>query len=199
MARGNLSTAGIGVNELLWFLSRAAGLVAAVLLSATMILGLLTAGRAAPIAAPAFVRAALHRSLSLIMVVAVTVHVITAITETYVDIGWLSLLLPFTSGYERLWVGLGTIAVDLMVIIVATSLLRERISARSWRLVHWSAYAMWPIAILHGITTSTNDNLAVWTVSLVCFVAVAAAAVWRAGRQTFDARRRALADATDWR
>ncbi|HEY5821387.1 MAG TPA: ferric reductase-like transmembrane domain-containing protein [Propionibacteriaceae bacterium] len=187
------------MNELLWFVSRAAGLVSVVLLSATVVLGLLTAGRAAPIAAPSSVRAALHRSISLVMVVGVAVHVVTAIAETYVDIGWLSLLIPFTSGYAPVWVGLGTIALDLLLIIVATSLLRDRIPTRTWRLVHWFAYAMWPIAVLHGVTTSTSDTTAVWVTSAVCAVGVVVAAVWRAGRQTVDARRRTTVDAIGWR
>ena len=102
------------MNELLWSLSRATGMVAVVLLTATFVLGLLTTGRAAPIGAPAWVRASLHRTLSLILVVFLAVHVVTAVVETYVDIGWLSVVVPFSSAYDTFWVGLGTLAVDLL-------------------------------------------------------------------------------------
>jgi methionine sulfoxide reductase heme-binding subunit len=178
------------MNELLWFLDRAAGLVGLVLLSGTVVLGLLTAGRAAPGGRPGFVRAALHRSISLVAVVGIAVHVVTAIVETYVDIGWLSLLVPFTSGYDRFWIGLGTLALDLLVVLTVTSLLRDRIGARAWRLVHWSAYALWPLAMAHGLGASTSDELVVVLVAVVCLVAVGVAGAWRAGRETADARQR---------
>lgn len=187
------------MNELLWFVSRGAALVGLVLLTATVVLGILNAGRArAKGGGPAFVRAALHRSISLVMVVGIAVHVVTAIAESYVDIGWLSLLVPFTSTYQRVWVGLGTLAFDLLLIIAGTSLLRNRIPTRAWRLVHWTAYAMWPIAFVHGVTTSTNDRVVAWVLSGCCFVAVVAAALWRAGRTSADARQRALADRLPW-
>jgi methionine sulfoxide reductase heme-binding subunit len=187
------------MNELLWFVNRAAGLVAIVLLSSTLILGILTAGRAAPVAAPAFVRAALHRTISLVMVVAVAIHVLTSIVETYVNIGWLSLVVPFSSSYNRLWVGLGTVAFDLVGIVIITSLLRDKIPVRAWKLVHLSAYALWPIALLHGIGTSTTDGVTIMVISIVCALAVSGALIWRVGRGSTDATRRETAHTLSWR
>ena len=187
------------MNEVLWFVNRAAGLVAIVLLSTSLILGVLTSGRAAPIGAPAFVRAALHRTISLVMVVAVGIHVVTSIVETYVNIGWLSLVVPFSSSYNRFWVGLGTIAFDLVALVIITSLLRDRIPTRWWKLVHLSAYALWPIALLHGIGTTTTDSGVVMVVSIVCALAVAASVSWRIGRVSGDAVQRQTVSAHGWR
>jgi sulfoxide reductase heme-binding subunit YedZ len=187
------------MNELLWYLSRASGLVGFVLLSGTLILGMLNAGRAATRVMPSFVRARLHRTVSLVMVVAVTVHVVTAVAETYVDIGWRSLLVPLSSSYDRVWVGLGTFAFDLLVVLAATSWLRSRIPQRWWRLVHWTAYAMWPVAAVHAIGTTTSDTTAVYAVTGACLSAVAGVAVWRFTRPSLDGQRRRAAAAMGWR
>jgi sulfoxide reductase heme-binding subunit YedZ len=87
---------------------------------------------------------------------------------------------PFGSYYRTLWLGLGVIAFELLLAIVATSLLRHHIGARTWRAIHWLAYASWPVAVLHGIGTGT-DSTAGWMVAIdvVCIAAVLGAAAWR--------------------
>jgi methionine sulfoxide reductase heme-binding subunit len=187
------------MNEILWYLSRATGMVCVVLLTATFVLGLLTSGRAAPIGAPAWVRARLHRTLSLILVVFLGVHVVTAVVETFVDIGWLSAIVPFTSAYDTLWVGLGTLAVDLLLAVAITSLLRSRIPLRAWRYVHLLAYAMWPLALLHGWGTSTSDGTAMLAITATCAAVGGTAIAWRATRVLADSRQRLLATAQGWR
>ena len=63
---------------------------------------------------------------------------------------------------------------------MVTSLLRRRVGARAWRAVHWLAYLCWPIALLHGLGTgSDNGTWWLWTVALTCAAAVLAAVVWR--------------------
>jgi predicted ferric reductase len=186
------------VNELLWFATRASGLTSIVLLTVTVVLGALTAGRGAPLGLPAFVRTTLHRTLSLVMIAFVSLHVITAVSESYVDIGWVSLVVPFTAGYEPLWVGFGTFAFDLLVAVMITSLLRTRIPHRAWRVVHWLSYALWPVALLHGIGTSTSDGTLVTVLTAGCAVAGLAAIGWRVAATNQDTTRRRLADAHGW-
>lgn len=187
------------MNELLWYASRAAGLVSLLLLTSTLVLGILTAGRTAPLKARPFVLTALHRSLSLIMVVGVAVHVITAVVETYVNIGWISAVIPFTSSYDRFWVGLGTVAVDLLLIITVTSLLRQRIGQRWWRLVHWSAYALWPITLAHTLGAVTTDGSVAMIICAASAISVGAALIVRTTRQHPDTRRRRLTANLGWR
>jgi len=81
----------------------------------------------------------------------------------------------------RVIAGQGTIAFELLLAIVATSMLRHRIGARTWRAVHWLAYACWPVAVLHGIGTGT-DSSATWMIAIdvVCVAAVLLALAWRA-------------------
>ncbi|MFD9737387.1 ferric reductase-like transmembrane domain-containing protein [Umezawaea sp. NPDC059074] len=169
------------MGESLWFASRAGGLLALVLLTGTFVLGLLTSGRHATVAWPRFTIALLHRNLSLLTVVFLAVHIVTAVVDGYVSIGWIDVVVPFVAGYQPFWLGLGAVAVDVLVALVVTSLLRARIRPEVWRAVHWLAYACWPVALVHGLGMGT-DLWWVWVVDAVCLAAVLGALVWRARR-----------------
>lgn len=185
-------------EHLLWYLSRASGVVSVMLFTAVVVLGALTAGRRRPHGGGATIVIALHRWLSLGLVAFLAVHIVTAIADGYVSIGWLATVLPFTSGYETLWVGLGTIAFDLMLAVVITSLLRHRLPERLWRLVHWAAYASWPIALVHGFAMGTGDQPVLRVVTLVCAAVGAAAVLWRVLATHADQVRRREIEAQEW-
>ena len=187
------------MNEILWAVTRATALVSVVLLTAAFVLGVLASARAADSAARRTVIMTLHRTISLLMITFVAVHVITSIVETYVDIGWLSAVVPFTSAYDRGWIGLGTIALDLVLAVIITSLLRERIPRRWWRLVHLSSYAMWPIALLHGVGSVTTDSTLTYAILAVCALAGLIALGVRLAKLPADTRRRRTVTATGWR
>ena len=163
----------------LWYTTRATGLVALVLLSATVVLGILTAGRARS-ALPAFARAEVHRRASVLAVVFLAVHVLTAVIDTYVNIGWLAIVVPFTSSYHTFWLALGTIGADLLLAVAISSALRRHIPARTWRALHWLAYLSWPVAVSHALGMGTDRKLT-WALGLlaVCVASVVAAATWR--------------------
>lgn len=166
--------------QLLWFLTRGSGLVALVGLTATMALGILSAGRAASVAWPRFAVASLHRTVSLASVAVLTVHVGAAIADSYAPISLLDAVVPFRSPYRTVWLGLGTCALDLLVAVAVTSLLRGRLGYRAWRAVHWAAYLSWPLAVVHGLGTGT-DTKARWVVLLTaaCVLAVVGSLGWR--------------------
>ncbi|WP_030443503.1 ferric reductase-like transmembrane domain-containing protein [Actinoplanes subtropicus] len=169
------------IGHALWYSSRATGLVSLLLLSATVVLGALNTGRLFSRSWPRFAVAAVHRNLSLISLVFLTVHVATAVIDPYAGIGWLDAIVPFGSVYRPLWLGLGAVAGDLFLAILATSLLRQRLGARLWRLVHWASYLCWPVALLHGLGTGTTDRHTVWVIALDvgCVLVVAGAIAWR--------------------
>ena len=164
----------------LWFATRATGLIALVLLTGTVLLGILTSVRYASPAWPRFVTVSLHRNLSLLTITFTGLHVLTTVTDPFAAIGPLSVVLPFTSGYRRIWLGLGAVAFDLLLAVLVTSLLRTRIRPRLWRLVHWAGYACWPVALVHGLGTGT-DGAARWVLAITaaCALAVLAAGAWR--------------------
>jgi sulfoxide reductase heme-binding subunit YedZ len=143
-------------SQALWFLSRGSGLVLLVLFSGVVMLGIAQRLGSAPRRLPRFVVAELHRTLALFAVALLALHVVTAILDPYVSIGWLATLIPFVSPYRTLWIGLGTLAVDLGGAVLITSLIRRRLGFRAWRAVHWLAYLAWPVAFVHSLTAG-ND------------------------------------------
>ena len=186
------------MSELTWYLSRATGVVSICLLTTTVVLGLLTAGRGVRPGHRTGVVMGLHRWLSLGMLAFLAAHVVTAVVDTYVDISWTAAVVPFTSAYEPLLVGLGTIALDIMVAVVVTSLLRHRIPERAWRWTHLSAYLMWPVAMAHGVLMSTASAPVLRGVTITCGVIVAATVAWRLLQVTPDEERRATIAAEEW-
>ena len=164
----------------LWFATRATGLIALVLLTGTVVLGIVTSVRFASPAWPRFVTVSLHRNLSLLTITFTGLHVLTTITDPFASISAVSVVVPFTSGYRRIWLGFGAVAFDLLLAVLVTSLLRTRIGPRAWRAVHWAGYACWPVALVHGLGTGT-DGAARWvlTITAVCALAVVSAGVWR--------------------
>jgi hypothetical protein len=164
----------------LWFVTRATGLIALVLLTGTVVLGIMTSVRFAGPAWPRFVTVSLHRNLSLLTITFTGLHVLTTVTDPFASISVVSAVVPFTSGYRRIWLGLGAVAFDLLLAVLVTSLLRTRIGPRAWRVVHWAGYACWPVALVHGLGTGT-DGAARWVLAItaVCALAVVSAGVWR--------------------
>jgi sulfoxide reductase heme-binding subunit YedZ len=136
----------------------------------------------------------LHSNLALLSVVFVSVHVVSAILDPFAKLGITAATIPFASSYRPLWVGLGVISVYLFLAMLVTSLLRERIGQRTWRLVHWAAYLGWPLALLHGIG-SGSDLGASWMLAIQagCVAVVALALLWRIARARDERERMRLA------
>jgi methionine sulfoxide reductase heme-binding subunit len=148
----------------LWLVSRASGLVLLVLFSVVVILGVATRTEAATRRWPRFAVAELHRNLSLFAVTLLVLHVATALLDPYVSIGWIAAVLPFTSHYETVALGAGTLAVDLGGAVLITSLLRRKLGLRTWRAVHYLAYLAWPVAFVHAIRAASYDQHLWWVV-----------------------------------
>jgi methionine sulfoxide reductase heme-binding subunit len=180
-----------------WYASRATGIVALLLLTAVLVLGILVNRQGRLPGLPRFAVTSLHRNVSLLAVAFVAVHVLTAVLDTYVSIPLLSGVIPFASGYERFWLGLGAISVDLMLAIIITSLVRGRLNRTLWRAIHLLAYLSWPVAFAHSIGSSRDmQHGTLLALALACALAVAAAAAWRlvhAARQVPRAARVAAA------
>ena len=177
----------------LWYATRATGLMALVLLTLTMVFGITTTTRARARNWPGFAQQELHRRISILSVVFLGVHVLTSVADTFVNISWAAVVIPFVSRYQGFWVGVGAVALDLMIAVFVTSLLRERMRPATWRAVHWLAYLSWPVAMAHtfGMGTDAGEG---WVIVLgvVCGLAVAAALGWR----LYASSRQALARTT---
>jgi sulfoxide reductase heme-binding subunit YedZ len=174
-----LLAAALGPTPL-WYATRASGYTALVLLSATVVVGLLTSMRQGTRDWPRFVVQSLHRNLSLLVVVFLLIHIATSVIDPFAKLSVSDAVIPFVAGYRPLWLGLGVVSCELLIAITVTSLVRHRLGWRAWRIVHMLAYVSWPVAVVHGIGTGT-DTKSVWALLLVtgCVVVVIGALVWR--------------------
>jgi methionine sulfoxide reductase heme-binding subunit len=171
-------SAVLGGSQALWFVSRASGLAVLAAFSAAIVAGV--AARLGPGGRLRLVAGELHRTLALFCVAFLGLHVVTAIADPYVRIGWPAAVLPLASPYRSLAVGLGALAVDLGGAVMVTSLIRRRLGYRAWRAVHWLAYLAWPAAFAHALTA--GNDLRIWWAALVlwgCAAAVGTAVIAR--------------------
>ncbi len=157
----------------LWYATRGAGVATLLLLTGSVVLGVGTAARWEGRRTPRFVTAAMHRTLSLVSIVLLAIHIVTTVLDPYASITPRDAAIPFTASYRPMWLGLGVIATQVLVAVALSSALRSRVGPRAWRVIHWSAYASWPLAVVHGLGTG-SDAQAPWMLGLTtaCVVAV---------------------------
>ncbi len=183
------------MNEALWILGRGLGVSSLVLLTISVVAGVITVRRSTPLRTPRFAVAEIHRRASLLASGLVVGHVISLWMDTEAQLRLVDLVVPFLSGANPLWWGLGTLAIDLFLAVVVTSLLRKRIPHRVWRGIHLLSYLAWPLAVLHSFGSGT-DAASGWfiAVALGCVGAVAGAITLRlfgtgaSGRRSADRR-----------
>lgn len=142
----------------LWYLNRATGLVLLVLFSLALLLGQLATARTATGRVPRFVSLELHRNVTLVAVGLLVVHVSSAVIDNYVDISLLDAVVPGRSPYRPVWLALGTLALDVGIVVGLTTLVRHRLPYGTWRLTHYLAYLCWPLAVVHGLGTGTDTR-----------------------------------------
>ena len=165
----------------LWYADRGTGAVAMVLLTATVVLGMGTTVRWKSPVWPRYISVPLHQNISLLIVCFLVVHIATAILDPFAKLGLKDALVPFSSWYRPLWLGLGVVASELVAALVVTSLLRKHISFKVWRFIHWSAYAAWPLGLLHGLGTGTDARMAwfLWAQAMAVLATWLALVFWR--------------------
>jgi sulfoxide reductase heme-binding subunit YedZ len=174
------------MSNALWYLGRGTGVSALVLLTIVFILGIIVRGGRPLPGLPRFAVGTLHRTTSLSAVAFMTVHIVTLLFDPYAQLRIFDLIFPFIGKYRPFWLGLGTLAAELFVVLIVTSLLRHRLGLRTWRAVHWIAYACWPFALFHAFGNGTDGRTGWMLVILAgCFMSVAVAIVWRVSSRHF--------------
>ena len=163
-----------------WYLMRGSGVMALILLTSVVVLGIATSKRAQLGRLPRFVTVGLHRSISLLAVVFLAIHVGTAIVDPYASVRLLQIVMPLPVGPYPVWLGLGALSLDVLAAVIVTSLLRQHLSQRVWKSVHWLAYASWRS---HSRTASQSEPTRAppgsLGVTLTCAVTIVAATAWR--------------------
>ena len=159
-------------GTLAWYMARAGGLLAWVLLSASVLWGLFLSTKALGKAPRPAWLLDLHRFLGAAAVVFTGIHVATLIADSYTDLSWLQVLVPFTSSWRPVAVAWGVIAMDLLLAVELTSLLRKHLPRTWWRRIHLSSFALFVVSTVHAVTAGT-DQLVVLAIAVVTVVGVA--------------------------
>jgi sulfoxide reductase heme-binding subunit YedZ len=184
-----MSLAAAATTRALWYATRGTGVISLVLLTAVVWLGVAGVRRFRTDRWPRFLVVGLHRNLTLLTLAFLGAHVATTVLDAYTPIGPKDALIPFASSYRPLWLGLGAIAFDLLLALTITSLARARVGVRAWRLLHWLAYASWPVALVHALGTGSDARVR-WLQALAAaaVLAVVAAVLVRVRSSGANAR-----------
>lgn len=163
-----------------WILARSAGLTAYVLLTLSVLAGLIVKSKPFGKAVRQPTITDLHRFLALLGLGAIALHGLALVLDSTVKISPAALVVPGLAPYRPLWTALGILAAELMVVVYASFALRRRIGARNWRRLHWATYGIFTAATIHGLAAGT-DSSRPWAIWLYVGAvgAVAAGTTWR--------------------
>jgi methionine sulfoxide reductase heme-binding subunit len=178
-----------------WYAARAAGVVAYLLLSAIVVLGITMAGKKKLHRWPRFAVEDVHRFGGILVGSFLVIHIVTIAIDAWLPFSIASIIVPFTSTYKPLWVGLGIVAAELLLALAVTNKLRNaRISYRFWRRAHYLNFAVWAAATVHSLGSGT-DRTTPWLIALegAAIASVSIAIAWRVlARRVEGARLRGL-------
>jgi sulfoxide reductase heme-binding subunit YedZ len=164
-----------------WILGRASGLTAYILLTLSVLAGIVVKSRpfGARVKQPTAIDT--HRTLALLGLGALVIHASSLALDTTQRIPVRALFIPGLSPYRPLWVGIGVLTAELMVIVYASFSVRKRIGFKNWRRLHWATYALFAGGTFHGLL-SGSDSSRSWALAIYfgAVAAVAAATAWRA-------------------
>jgi methionine sulfoxide reductase heme-binding subunit len=164
-----------------WYAARAGGVVAYLLLSAVVVLGVAMGGKKNLRRWPRFAVEDVHRFGGLLVGTFVAIHVGAVAIDSYLPFSVGALVVPFVSRYRPLWVALGIVAAELLLALAVTNHYRHRgLSHRSWRRAHYLNFAVWTAATLHGLGSGT-DRSAPWLLAVyaVAVGGVSGLVAWR--------------------
>ena len=160
--------------HLFWLASRAAGIVALILSSVSVCVGLLMSGRLRKQRGPDL-RVA-HEALSLATLAALVVHGLTLIGDGFLKPSLADVALPFVSGYKTFWTSTGIVAFWALALLGLSYYARARIGVQRWRRLHRFAALAWVLGIVHTLGEGTDAGQA-WFLAMTAIVVVPALAL----------------------
>jgi len=168
------------VTGLTWYVDRAAGITALLLLTASVCLGIALAGRARSKRWPAFAIEDMHRYLGLLTGAFIGIHGLAILLDSYVPYSLTQVLVPGTAPSRTMAVAAGVVSAELLAAIAVTNRFGKRLSYSFWRKAHYLNFAVWILALGHGIAAGTDSDQT-WAVFLYasCAAAVAGLLGWR--------------------
>jgi methionine sulfoxide reductase heme-binding subunit len=158
-----------------WYAARAGGIVAYVLLSVNVGLGLAMTGKKSMKHWPRFALEDVHRFAGLLTGTFLVVHIVAVAIDAYLPFSIVSLVVPLTATYRPIWTAMGIVAAELLLALAVTNHYRNtKLSYAFWRRAHYVNFAVWGAATLHGVGSGTDRStpwmLAIFAVAvgMVC-------------------------------
>jgi methionine sulfoxide reductase heme-binding subunit len=177
-----LGMSGADMGQTPWFVSRASGLVAYVLLSASVVFGLLMSTKAGDGILPRPAVFEIHQFTSVLTLSLLGLHGGSLMFDSFLHFTPASILIPFVGPYRPLWVGLGVLGAWSTAIVTGSFWARKRIGQKNWRRLHFLSFAAWLLSVIHGFTAGTDSALApVFWMYVLTAAAVAALLTYRIG------------------
>jgi DMSO/TMAO reductase YedYZ heme-binding membrane subunit len=184
-AAGATRTGSTIIFAIQGFLAFYVDVFALVALTATVAAGLIATDRIIMKPGHRIVAQAIHRALALLAMAFLGTHIVLEVLEGNARV--VDAVVPFLDPHKTFYVGLGTIASDLLVVIAATGIMRRRFTGERrpllWRAVHWTSYAAWPMGIVHSLLAGRQAKPYVdWSYG-ACMIVVGVALVVRAAAE----------------
>ena len=168
-----------------WYAARAGGIVALVLLSTVVALGISLADKRHPLSLARFAIEDVHRFLGLLTGAFIGVHVLTIAIDAYLPFSPIQIIVPLVGRYRPLWTGFGIAAAELLLALAVANHYRSRVPYRLWRRSHYLNFAVWSAAIAHSLGAGT-DSHAAW--AIVLYVGLVALILTLAARRAVRGR-----------
>jgi sulfoxide reductase heme-binding subunit YedZ len=163
-----------------WYVTRGTGIVALLLLTLVVTLGTLVANRIGGTFVGRFELNELHRSISMVAMLFLILHILTTVIDSYVSTGIISAFVPMTSAYKTVPIAIGAVGFDLLLCVWISSLLKVRIKNQSWRFIHWFSWLAYTSAIIHSYMSGSDAHNGAGLILVAgCAGIVLCVALWR--------------------
>ena len=143
-------------SQAYWFAARAGGIIAYLLLWFATLIGIMMGSKMLKGVVDATLVYGLHEFFPILASIFAALHAVVLLGDAYIGFRISHLLLPFTSPYEPLWTGLGTVALYLSIALVVSFYVRRWIGRKAWRALHYTAFLAFGLALLHGLMAGTD-------------------------------------------
>ena len=145
-------------SRVYWYMSRSAGIVAYLLLWMSVMAGIGISSKLFNDFVSPQITNEVHKFTSILAMIAGAFHGLILLGDTYMSFSLFDILIPFKSAYQPIWVGLGILGFYLLAMLVVSFYIKKRIGHRTWRLLHYSSFALWVMTTLHGVLAGTDTS-----------------------------------------
>ena len=158
-AQASASTASQQIDHTFWYISRAAGLSAYLMLFLNVVLGLAVNTRIMDALVARWRSFDLHEFTALLAMGLLAIHGLSLLGDQYIGFTLPQILLPFNLPYRPFWTAMGILAFWMMVVITASSYIRKQLGYKTWRAIHYLSFGAFLMGLAHGVMAGTDSTM----------------------------------------